>query len=151
MFFHFFCSVETEKIRLQFYYFRYLATGCSFGDLRYNYRLGKSTITVIVRQVCAVLWNILAKTVIPEPSEDMWKKIAEDFKIYANFPNCIGAIDGKHIRVIKPNDSGSVYYNYKHFFSIVLLALCNANCCFTYVDIGAYGKSSVYGNSSVTS
>ncbi|KAF9411127.1 hypothetical protein HW555_009989 [Spodoptera exigua] len=31
---------------------RYLGTDCSFGELSYNYRLGKSTITGIVREVC---------------------------------------------------------------------------------------------------
>ncbi|XP_071534104.1 uncharacterized protein [Panulirus ornatus] len=38
--------------------------------------------------------------------------------------------------------SCSMYHNYKKFFSTVLLAMCDTNYSFTYVDIGAYGKSS---------
>jgi len=61
---------------------------------------------------------------------------------HANFPNCLGAVDGKHIRLIKPTESGSLYYNYKHYFSVVLLAICDSNYLFISVDIGAFGKSS---------
>lgn len=77
-----------------------------------------------------------------EPNKDTRKKIAIDFERSANFPNCIGAIDGKHIRITMPKDSGSLYYNYKNFLSVVLLALCDANYCFIFIDIGSYGKSS---------
>ncbi|GBP13272.1 hypothetical protein EVAR_90597_1 [Eumeta japonica] len=45
---------------------RYLGTGCSFGELSYNYRLGKSTITGIVREVCKSLWNKLVNIVMPK-------------------------------------------------------------------------------------
>lgn len=35
-----------------------------------------------------------------------------------------------------------MYYNYKNFFSIVLLAIVDANYRFMLIDIGEYGKDS---------
>lgn len=79
---------------------------------------------------------------LPQPTRENWLKIAKEFHSRANFPNYIGAIDGKHIRTTKPHNSGSVCYNYKHFFSIILLAFCDADYKFVYIDVGAYGKDS---------
>jgi len=62
-------------------------------------------------------------TAFPELNDEKWLEIAKGFNENADYPNCIGAIDGKHIRVIKPSASGSLYYNYKNYFSIVLLAV----------------------------
>lgn len=78
---------------------------------------------------------------MPEPTTEDWIKIADDFENRANFPNCIGAIDGKHVRLVKPVHSGSQFFNYKNYCSIVLLGVADANYCFTTVDVGAYGKS----------
>lgn len=71
---------------------------------------------------------------------DAWEQIANSFQIKANFPHCIGAVDGKHITIKKPSNSGSMYFNYKDYFSIILLAVVDSEYRFTYVSVGAYGK-----------
>lgn len=75
-------------------------------------------------------------------TEDDWKAIADEFLRLWNFPNCFAAADGKHIAITKPKLSGSTYWCYKQFYSIVLMALVDAYYRFIYVDIGCQGRLS---------
>lgn len=111
-------------------------------DLHYQYRVGLSTISEIIREVCNAVWRHAKPICFPTFSEKFWLDTAAEFFEKTNFPHCIGAIDGKHIRVIKPEASGSLYYNYKNYFSIVLIAVCDVSYKFIYVDVGSYRKSS---------
>lgn len=45
-----------------------------------------------------------------------------------------------NIRIFAPRKRGSLFYNYKNYFSIILLAIVDANCKFICVDIGSYGE-----------
>lgn len=49
-----------------------------------------------------------------------------------NCPNCIGALDGKHVMILPPPHTASEYFNYKRHFSIVLLAIINSDYCFMF-------------------
>lgn len=75
-------------------------------------------------------------------NEGELKDVARKFNMLWHFPHCVGAIDGKHVLIIAPPNSGSDYYNYKEQFSIVLLAIVDAEYNFIYANIGAKGKSS---------
>ena len=123
-----------------FIFCRYLATGSTFTALHYDYRLGISTIKKIVLSVCNALWSTLKNDFFPEPTEKRWREISDAFRKCSHFPNCLGAIDGKNVRVTKFPHSGSMNLNYKCYFSIVLMASANSDYIFMYVDIRAYGK-----------
>lgn len=47
------------------------------------------------------------------PTEEEWMEKAEHFWKRWQFPNCLGAVDGKHIAITCPPNFGSVYFNYK--------------------------------------
>lgn len=112
----------------------------TFASLQFEFYRGRSTIADIVRETCELIWIHLKSEEMPEPTIDLWQNIADDFYKKTDFPNCIGALDGKHIRCINPQEGGSNFFNYKKFFSIVLMALVDANLRFIAIDVGAYGK-----------
>jgi hypothetical protein len=77
---------------------------------------------------------------LPDPNMIDFKTKAEEFWTKWNFPNCILAIDGKHVRIRCPNNSGSLFFNFKDYFSTVLLAMVDAYYKFVAIDVGSYGK-----------
>lgn len=79
---------------------------------------------------------------LPEPTKEIWKQSANNFYNLWQFPNCIGSIDGKHITIKCPNNSGSTHFCYLKKFSIVLMAIVGPDYKFICVDIGGYGKNS---------
>ncbi|XP_067647865.1 uncharacterized protein [Eurosta solidaginis] len=122
---------------------RYLATGDSFSSLMSVFLLGKTTICKIIHETCRALYTVLGEEFLKVPStHDEWTKIADRFNERWHFPNCCGALDGKHIAIQAPSNCGSEYFNYKKYNSIVLMALADADYKFLFVEVGAYGRES---------
>lgn len=119
-----------------------MATGADFRALSFAFRLGHSTIHQIIVDTSNVIWETLSSKVMPLPTEELLKESAAKFEKMWNFPNCVAAIDGKHIAIQAPAKSGSLFFNYKKHFSIVLLAMVDAEYKFIAVDVGAFGKNS---------
>ncbi|XP_057294668.1 uncharacterized protein LOC130623204 [Hydractinia symbiolongicarpus] len=122
---------------------RFLATGENFTSLHHHYSVGISTIATFIPQVCQALYDTLKDDFLKFlENKDDWLEIASEFETMWQFPNCIGAMDGKHIALYHPKLSGSTYYNYKGFFSLVLLGIIDARYRFIFVDIGCQGRLS---------
>lgn len=73
---------------------------------------------------------------------EKWEEIANEFEERWNFPNCIGALDGKHCTIQAPAKCGSEYFNYKKCNSVVLMALVDAGYKFIFIDVGDFGRNS---------
>ena len=121
---------------------RFLASGDSFRTIANSFRVGSSTVASIVSDVVTAIWDCLVEEFMAVPTAEEWRVVAERFEERWNFPLCCGAIDGKHVVLKAPANSGSQFFNYKGTFSIVLLAVVDADYCFRVIDVGGYGRTS---------
>lgn len=85
--------------------YRYFADGCSFKSLSFYFLKGKSTIREIVYETCQILWEVLQLEFMPRPNTEKWLEVAQRYYTLWKLPNCVGSIDGKHIRIKKPPNS----------------------------------------------
>jgi hypothetical protein len=89
-------QVTKSVINYKWPFFRYLASGYIFHDLHFSYRVGNSTAIKIFREVCFSIWSIKRPECIPKPTKEQWELTSVEFERRANFPHCVGAVDGKH-------------------------------------------------------
>ncbi|XP_064107865.1 uncharacterized protein LOC135216432 [Macrobrachium nipponense] len=122
---------------------RHLATGESKTSLGYSYRISPNLLSSVIPEVCEALYAALQPLYMKMPTnEEEWLRIQAEFHSLWQFPNCCGALDGKRVLIAKPSKSGSTYYDYKCYFSSILLALVDAKLRFIYVDVGGAGRAS---------
>ena len=111
--------------------------------MTFPWRVSHNTISGIIKVVSEVIIEEYAAEVVVMPrTSQEWKVVVEDFSTKWNFHHTLGAVDGKHVAIKKPANSGTIYHNYKGFFSIILMAVIDMNYKFLWVDVGANGMSS---------
>lgn len=66
-------------------------------SISYAFRLGKTTVSHIIRETSQAIWKNLKNRSFSELNQPYWTKIASEFEDLWQLPLCIGAVDGKHI------------------------------------------------------
>ena len=134
---------------------RCLAIDESYESLMYQFRIHRTTIGRFIPQVSRAIYAALKDEYLKVPStEHEWEFISDETFKRWNFPNAFAAADGKHIALFHPDGSGSEYYNYKGFYSLVLLAFVDYDYKFLLIDVGCQGRISdggVFSNSAICS
>lgn len=60
-------------------------------SISFGFRVGRSTVSKILKETCEVLWEVLQPVYVRAPSsEEEWKGISRHFEQIWSFPHCIG-------------------------------------------------------------
>ena len=133
---------------------RFLVTGETNKGIMYQYRVCEVSVSRFMPEVCQVIIESFMEGYMSlSDFKEKWLSAAKEFEEKWQFPSCVGAIDGKHVPLINPFNTALTYFNYKSFFSIVLLALVDADYKLLYVNVkcqdrisdgGAFKNSELY-------
>ena len=127
---------------------RFLATGDSYQSIAYDFLVPHNTISGIVTEVCDAIVEEYMEEVLDTPMQPhQWAEIADEFSRRWNLPHCVGAVDGKHVAIRKPKKGGSVFWNYKGYNSVVLMAMVDADYKFRWVQVcdpGSYSDGQIW-------
>ena len=108
----------------------------SFRALAISFQMGDTTVGRIVKETDEILWEELHPLHMPLPTTESLKNNANEFENVWIFPHVFDCLDGKHICIACPTDSGAMFLNYKKYFSVVLQGLVDVNYKFITVDMG---------------
>ncbi|XP_076042092.1 uncharacterized protein LOC143025993 [Oratosquilla oratoria] len=107
---------------------RHLASGTKYRDMAYGWRVPHNTISKVVREVCQSV--SLKKDGANSPMNE-----CRD----GNSPTPLGPSMASMSHENSPK-TGSEYYNYKGFFSIILLAMVSSDYKFLWADVSGNGS-----------
>ena len=97
----------------------------------------------LTRAIVESMWGDSVSKHMPKTIE-VFKRKMLDMEEMWQFPYCWAAIDGCHIPIKCPPggpESCKEYHNYKSFYSIVMMAMVDANCRFLWGSCGFPGNS----------
>lgn len=91
----------------------FLSTGTDYRTIGHLFGVSKSSVCLIVCQVCKAILDSLLSKYIKFPSDDNLRNVVSGSKHKFGFPQCAGAVDGTHIPIISSEEYPADYYNRK--------------------------------------
>ena len=142
-------SVETQVAATLYY----LADEGRMRKVSNSFGLRRATVSKVIRRVTSVISEKLgAKYIVLPKTKEEVEEHARNFYNRYGFPQCIGAIDGTHIKIKRPVDNPTDYVNRKGNFTLSCQRTVGYNYCFIDVLIkwpGSVHDARVFANSAL--
>ncbi|XP_037570302.2 uncharacterized protein LOC119450898 [Dermacentor silvarum] len=141
-------SISVEK-RVAIGLYR-LCSSAEDRTIAHLFAVGRSTVNLMWRQFCAAVIEQLEGQWLCMVRRDQMDDHVREFFAVTEFPQAVGALDGCHFAISPPKEHAADYYNYKGWYSIILLALVDHRYRFRYIRVGSPGRchdASVYAGS----
>lgn len=129
--------VPTTKKVLMFLW--YMANQNSFREMSEKFDVSQSTAHRAVLQVLDIICT-MGTLFISWPNASEKESSAVGFRCLCGLTGVIGAIDGCHIRIQRPQIRGGDYMNHKSFYSVLLQGIVDENMRFIDIFVGPPGK-----------
>ncbi|KAH8033198.1 hypothetical protein HPB51_008193 [Rhipicephalus microplus] len=113
--------------------FKYLVDVC-------NVTRTRSTVNTIHRKFCNIVVEALEDQWVRMLAADEMTHHIREFYAVTGFPQAVGALNGCHFPVSPPKENAIDYYNYKGWYSVILLALVDHKYRFRYINVGSPGR-----------
>ena len=131
-------DVETQVLTSIYH----MAHGSSLRSLVPVFRISHASLhRFYVKTIDAIIKHVAPVHLKFPTTQQEWQSIADRFYERWQWPNCVGAIDGKHVRIEDHPGAGSLNFNYKQYHSLLLIAMVDADYRLVMVDIGANGRA----------
>ena len=130
-----------------------LCNGHTFWTLSEKYHVSQASASKFYSETIEAINRLLTPRWIrfPRTPEEL-RAVASTFHIRRGMCNCVGAVDGSHIKVRRPHAESLAYRNRKQYDSVVLQCIFSSDC--TVLDVcvgwpGSVSDSRVWNNSPI--
>ncbi|CAL5188458.1 unnamed protein product [Lathyrus oleraceus] len=112
----------------------------SYRNAQERFQHSSETIHKHFNKVLEVVCKLGEKVIKHVDLVDSSQYIRDDNRYWPYFKNCIGAIDGTHIKIPVPAEKQKPFFNRKGHTSINVMVVCDFNMCFTFALYGWEGS-----------
>ena len=96
----------------------HITLGATFLAISNQFTCGKSTVCGIVLNITEAICHHLSKKYIYFSTNEQAMRSIEFWRAKTGIPGVVACLDGCHIQIIRPSQSGVSYFNRKGFYSI---------------------------------
>ncbi|XP_051579062.1 uncharacterized protein gpr132a isoform X1 [Myxocyprinus asiaticus] len=117
-----------------------LASTSEYRTVGNLFAVSQTSVCRCVHEFCKAVITLLRPKLIQTPNQAKLAEMADYFEERFGIPQCVGAIGGSHIPILKPPQYQSDLHNRKGWHSIILQAVVDGKGMFWDLNIGQSGR-----------